>query len=53
MAFDGPQPSAVPVQSGGISARVAPVTDVGRKTDAQRRQPPDFSPRRQQRSAKR
>ncbi|MGO8813536.1 MAG: PP2C family protein-serine/threonine phosphatase [Terriglobia bacterium] len=31
MAFDGAQPSAVPVQSGGISARVAPVTDVGRK----------------------
>jgi len=31
MSFDDPQPSAIPVQSRGLSAWVAPITDVGRK----------------------
>jgi serine/threonine protein phosphatase PrpC len=31
MSFEGAQSSAMPVQSRGLSARVAPVTDVGRK----------------------
>ena len=31
MSFDDPQPSAIPVRSRGLSARVAPITDVGRK----------------------
>ncbi len=33
MAFDGPQPSALPVQEGRLYARVAPLTDVGRKRE--------------------
>lgn len=31
MTFGGPEPLATPVRSRGLSARVAPITDVGRK----------------------
>ncbi len=31
MAFNAPQPSSFSVQDGGLSAHVAPITDVGRK----------------------
>lgn len=31
MAFDDDQPSVVPVETGGVFARVTPLTDVGRK----------------------
>ena len=47
MSFDDPQPSSFSVPEGGLSARVAPITDAGRKQghneDNHRRVPRDGS----------